>query len=115
MVTGMIHKGSDNILSQLEEVLEARKEAAADSSYVASLYAKGLDTILKKLGEEASETIIAAKNDSKEALIYEIADLWFHSLVLLAHQELSHEQVLNELAHRFGISGITEKAARKDA
>ncbi|WP_006786565.1 phosphoribosyl-ATP diphosphatase [Thiorhodospira sibirica] len=100
------------ILSRLSEVLEARRHAAPETSYVASLYAKGLDSILKKIGEEASETIIAAKNPDPDALIYEMADLWFHTLVLLAHQGLDHQQVLAELARRFGLSGLDEKASR---
>ena len=99
-------------MQQLAEVLEQRKDAAADSSYVAGLYDKGLDAILKKIGEEATETVMAAKDGSKEKLIYEIADLWFHTLVLLAHEGLSHEDVLNELGRRFGVSGLDEKASR---
>lgn len=102
----------NDILVQLAEVLEARKTAAADSSYVASLYAKGLDTILKKIGEEATETVIAAKGGDKSQLVYETADLWFHTLVLLAHQGLGPEDVLSELGRRFGLSGLEEKAAR---
>ena len=104
---------SDDILSRLMAVLEARKQADADSSYVASLYHKGLDTILKKIGEESAETIIAAKGDDDEKIIYEMADLWFHSLVLLAHKGLSAEQVLQELDRRFGLSGLEEKASRQ--
>jgi len=96
------------------EVLEARKQADVDSSYVASLYHKGLDTILKKIGEEAAETIIAAKGSDDEQVIYEMADLWFHSLVLLAQKGLSADQVLQELDRRFGLSGLEEKAARSD-
>ncbi len=103
---------ANEVLTQLAQVLEMRKNAAADSSYVAALYAKGLDTILKKVGEEATETVIAAKGGDKDQLVYEIADLWFHTLVLLAHQELGPEDVLNELGRRFGLSGIEEKAAR---
>lgn len=102
----------NDILLQLAEVLEARKASAADSSYVASLYAKGLDTILKKIGEEATETVIAAKGGDKGQIVYETADLWFHTLVLLAHQGLGPEDVLNELGRRFGLSGLDEKAAR---
>lgn len=104
---------SDDILRQLAEVLEQRKQAAPNSSYVASLYDKGLDTILKKIGEEATETVIAAKGGDADQLVYEMADLWFHSLVLLAHQGLGPEQVLKELERRFGLSGLDEKAARK--
>ncbi len=104
---------SDDILTQLMRVLEARKQADADSSYVASLYSKGLDSILKKIGEESAETIIAAKGDDNEQTIYEMADLWFHCLVLLAHKELSAHQVLQELERRFGLSGLEEKASRQ--
>ncbi len=106
---------SDDILNRLMEVLEQRKQESADASYVASLYAKGLDSILKKIGEEAAETIIAAKGDDDEQVIYETADLWFHSLVLLAHRGLSAEQVLTELERRFGLSGLEEKASREQA
>ena len=102
-----------DILQQLAEVLEARKGADPDSSYVAKLYSKGLDAILKKVGEEATETILAAKGDSKEHLVYETADLWFHTLVLLAQQGLGPDAVLKELERRFGLSGLDEKAARK--
>jgi len=105
---------SDKVLHQLAEVLEQRKQAAPDSSYVASLYAKGLDGILKKIGEEATETVIAAKDGDNDHLVYEMADLWFHSLVLLAHKGLGPGQVLNELERRFGLSGLEEKAARKE-
>jgi phosphoribosyl-ATP pyrophosphohydrolase len=104
---------SDDILAQLMQVLEARKQADPGSSYVASLYDKGLDTILKKIGEESAETIIAAKGDNDEQIIYEMADLWFHCLVLLAHSGLSEQQVLKELERRFGLSGLEEKASRK--
>ena len=105
------------ILTQLTEILEQRKNAAADSSYVASLYAKGIDAILKKVGEEATETVMAAKDvahgGNPEKLVYEVADLWFHTMVLLADQGLSADDVLEELARRFGVSGHDEKAARK--
>jgi phosphoribosyl-ATP pyrophosphohydrolase len=103
---------NDNVLAQLAEVLESRKQAAPDSSYVAKLYAKGLDAILKKIGEEATETVMAAKDGEKDKIVYEIADLWFHTLVLLAQQNLHPDDVLNELARRFGISGLVEKANR---
>lgn len=102
----------DDILEQLAETLEARKRADPASSYVASLYDKGLDAILKKIGEEATETILAAKNGGREHLIHETADLWFHCLVMLAHQGLGPDVVLNELARRSGISGLVEKAGR---
>ena len=105
---------SGEILDKLTAVLEERKSAAPDSSYVASLYAKGLDAILKKIGEEATETVIAAKSGDKEQLIYETADLWFHTLVLLVDQGLKPDDVFQELGRRFGVSGIDEKASRKD-
>jgi phosphoribosyl-ATP pyrophosphohydrolase len=106
---------NNDILSELAKTLAQRKNADADSSYVASLYSKGLDKILKKIGEEATETIIAAKSGDKEQIVYETADLWFHTLVLLAHQGLGPEDVLAELERRFGISGHDEKAARGKA
>ena len=103
---------SDEILRELAAILEARKQADPDSSYVARLYAKGLDAILKKVGEEATETLLAAKNGDPEPLVHETADLWFHTLVMLAHQGLGPDAVLDELRRRFGTSGLTEKAAR---
>ena len=102
-----------DILDRLAETLEARKKAAPDSSYVAKLYAKGTDAILKKIGEEATETVMAAKDDQPEKIIYEVADLWFHTLVLLAHKGLKPSDVLNELARREGLSGLVEKANRQ--
>jgi len=103
----------NDTLQQLANILEQRKLESADKSYVASLYAKGLDTILKKVGEEATETVIAAKNGDKEQIIYETADLWFHCLVMLADQDLGPNDVLQELQRRFGLSGLEEKAQRK--
>ena len=103
---------NDTVLTQLAEVLESRKQAAPDSSYVAKLYAKGLDAILQKIGEEATETVMAAKDGEPDKIVYEVADLWFHTLVLLAQQNLHPDDVLNELARRFGISGLEEKANR---
>ena len=102
-----------DILDRLADTLEARKQAAPDSSYVAKLYAKGTDAILKKIGEEATETVMAAKDDQPEKIIYEVADLWFHTLVLLAHKGLKPADVLNELARREGLSGLVEKANRQ--
>ncbi len=101
-----------DILQQLGQTLEERKQADSGSSYVAKLYASGLDSILKKVGEEATETIIAAKNGEPQQLIHETADLWFHTLVMLAQHNLRPEQVLAELERRFGQSGLAEKAAR---
>lgn len=98
------------VLNKLAAVLESRKGADPQSSYAAGLYAKGLDAILKKVGEEAIETVLAAK--SGERVVHEIADLWFHTLVLLAHMDLKPDDVLAELERRFGVSGVDEKAAR---
>jgi phosphoribosyl-ATP pyrophosphohydrolase len=102
-----------DILAELAQVLEQRKSADKDSSYVARLYAKGLDAILKKIGEEATETVIAAKSGDSAQVIYETADLWFHCMVMLAHLGLEPQQVLDELERRFGLSGLEEKAARE--
>jgi len=103
---------NNEIIKKLTAVLEARKSESPDASYVASLYARP-DKMLEKIGEEAIETIIAAKNDDRKHIIYETADLWFHSMVMLAHKGLSADDVLLELARRFGVSGHTEKASRK--
>ena len=99
-------------LNRLAEVLEQRKGADPDSSYVAKLYGKGLDSILKKIGEEATETVMAAKDGDREKIVYETADLWFHCMVLLAHQGLHPDDVVRELDRRFGLSGLEEKASR---
>ena len=101
-----------DILGRLADALETRKQADPASSYVAKLYAKGLDAILKKIGEEATETIVAAKNGDRQQVVYETADLWFHCLVMLASQGVRPEEVLDELARREGLSGLAEKAAR---
>ena len=107
---------SQSVLSQLTEVLQARKQANVDDSYVASLHAKGLNKILEKVGEEAVETILAARDaeqsGNNEKVIYETADLWFHSLVMLSHLGENAESVLAELARRFELSGLEEKAQR---
>ena len=102
-------------LNKLSAVLEERKSAEPDSSYVAKLYSKGLDAILKKVGEEATETVMAAKDGEADKIIYEVADLWFHTLVLLKHMDLEPQQVLDELDRRFGLSGLEEKANRKES
>ncbi|WP_191602080.1 phosphoribosyl-ATP diphosphatase [Marinomonas algicola] len=105
-----------DILTELAKTLEQRKLAPSDSSYVASLHAKGLNKILEKVGEESIETILAAKDaqksEDKTDLVYETADLWFHTLVMLSHLDLGPEDVLNELARRFNLSGLEEKASR---
>ena len=103
---------SKDVLTEIAKVLEQRKNAEPDSSYVASLYDKGLDAILKKIGEEATETVMAAKDGSADKIVYEMADLWFHSMVLLAHQGLKPDDVLKELDRRFGVSGHDEKSSR---
>jgi len=104
------------VLSELTSVLEERRKADPESSYVASLHKKGLNKILEKVGEECTETILAAKDAhddaSKQALIYETADLWFHSLVMLSHLDLSADDVLSELQRRFNLSGLEEKDSR---
>ena len=119
------NNANNDTLTEVAKVLQSRKSAEPDSSYVSSLYAKGLDAILKKVGEEATEVVMAAKdleaatvnNDSdnkdKSKVVNEVADLWFHTLVLLAHQDLHPDDVLKELDRRFGTSGIVEKASRK--
>ncbi len=104
---------SDDILQRLMAVLAQRKDADPGSSYVAGLYHEGLDSILKKIGEESAETIIAAKSGDKKQIVHETADLWFHCLVMLAQQNLEARQVLEELERRFGLSGLEEKAARE--
>lgn len=103
---------NQDILQQLAEVLESRKAQDPQKSYVASLYAKGTDAILKKIGEEATETVIAGKGGDQGQIVYEMADLWFHCMVLLAQQGLGPEAVTAELQRRFGLSGLAEKAAR---
>ena len=101
-----------DVLEKLAGVIESRKTQSADSSYVASLFDKGMDSILKKVGEEAAETIVAAKNDDDVQLVHETADLWFHTLVMLAARGLGPGEVLAELQRRFGVSGHDEKAGR---
>jgi phosphoribosyl-ATP pyrophosphohydrolase len=108
---------SNDILQQLTHILEARKHnAGAEASYVANLHQKGLNKILEKVGEECTETILAAKDAQASGdntdLIYETADLWFHSLVMLSHLGTDADAVLQELARRFNVSGHDEKAAR---
>ena len=109
-----------NIIDELTEILEQRKAASPKESYVANLHAQGINKILEKVGEEAIETIIAAKDhdkaidQSKEAVIHETADLWFHTMVMLSHLDLEPRKVLEELEKRFNISGLEEKAARQN-
>jgi phosphoribosyl-ATP pyrophosphohydrolase len=109
-----------DILQRLAQIIETRKPAAGgdpETSYIARLFSKGDDAILKKIGEEATEAVMAAKDVRHGAeankLVYECADLWFHSLIMLAQYGLTPQQVLDELARREGLSGIEEKANRK--
>jgi phosphoribosyl-ATP pyrophosphohydrolase len=101
-----------DVLADLYATLLARKGASAEVSYVAKLYAGGVDAILKKVGEEAAETIIAAKGGDRAALVHELADLWFHTLVLMAARDVPLSELTDELARRRGRSGVEEKAAR---
>ncbi len=101
-----------DVLDRLAQVIAERSSADPALSYVASLNEKGIDTVLKKLGEEATETILAAKGGDPDEIVRETADLWFHCLVMLVQQGVQPAQVLAELERRFGTSGITEKAAR---
>ena len=107
-----------SVLDQLTEVLEQRKSQDPETSYVASLHSEGLNKILEKVGEEATEVILAAKDagsgeGTKTEVVKETADLWFHTMVMLSELDLSAKDVLDELAGRFGVSGHDEKAARK--
>lgn len=104
---------TNDILERLTGTIEARKQAAPETSYVAKLLNRGEDAILKKIGEEATEVLLAAKGGDKTHLVYETADLWFHCMVLLAKHGLCAQDVLNELARREGVSGIDEKSGRK--
>ncbi|MGC2164451.1 MAG: phosphoribosyl-ATP diphosphatase [Gallionella sp.] len=107
-----IANNNQEVLQRLTETLELRKSASPDSSYVAKLFSKGEDAILKKIGEEATEVILASKSGDKTHLVYETADLWFHSMVLLAQHGLTVSDVMAELARREGLSGIAEKDGR---
>ena len=108
----MTETRQQDVLAALADLLEQRKQADPNESYVAQLYDRGLDVILKKIGEEATETVIAAKGGNNDELVYEMADLWFHTLVLLAERGLRPEQVIDELLRRQGLSGLDEKASR---
>ena len=103
-----------DILERLQAAIEARRGADPGASYVAALNAKGLDAILKKIGEEATETVVAAKGGDRQQVVHETADLLFHTLVMLGHQGISLDEVLAELARREGTSGINEKNSRSD-
>ena len=109
-----------NVLTELAAILEQRKKSSSSDSYVASLHEKGLNKILEKIGEEATETILAAKDydeqtgKNQQAVISETADLWFHTMVMLSHLNLTPQQVLDELKKRFNMSGLAEKASREN-
>jgi phosphoribosyl-ATP pyrophosphohydrolase len=104
---------SNDTLQRLADVIASRRAGDPDKSYVARLFHKGTDAILKKIGEEATETVMAAKDGDREKIIYEVADLWFHSMIALAQFDLSPADVLRELERREGLSGLEEFAARK--
>lgn len=110
---GVESLSKQDVLSEVHQTLLARLEADPSSSYVASLYSKGLDSILKKIGEEATETVMAAKDGNPDKVVYEVADLWFHTMVLLAQQGLEPQHIIDELARRMGVSGHEEKASRR--
>ncbi len=103
---------NEDVLALLTKVLAERRQADPDSSYVAKLYHKGQDAILKKVGEEACEVVMASKDQDADKVVYEVADLWFHTMVLLASHERNAQDVVNELKRRFGLSGLEEKASR---
>ena len=104
---------SNDTLARLAEVIELRKTGDPEKSYVARLFHKGNDAILKKIGEEATETVMAAKDGDRQKIIYEVADLWFHSMIALSAYGLKPADVLAELERREGLSGLEEFAARK--
>ena len=103
----------DNIFNKLEKILEERKSATTDQSYVSSLYDKGTDFILEKIREESEEVINAVNQEGREEVIHEVADLWFHLLVLLRYENITIDEIESELDKRFGISGHDEKASRE--
>lgn len=110
---GAVMTSSNDTLARLAEVIEARRAGDPDKSYVARLFQKGNDAILKKIGEEATETVMAAKDGDRQKIVYEVADLWFHSMIALAAYGLKPADVLAELERREGLSGLEEFAARK--
>ena len=106
-------KERNDILEAVYQVVQDRKQNPSEKSYVASLYAKGLDKILGKIGEEATEVAVAGKGGEVDEVVSEVADLWFHTLVLLSYYDLPPEKIYAELERRFGLSGLEEKASRK--
>jgi len=110
---GDVRRVSSDVLQQLEQILESRKYADPGESYVASLYERGPDAVLKKVGEEAAEVLLAAKNGDNAQIVHETADLWFHTLIMLVQHGVAVDDVLAELTRRFGVSGHDEKASRR--
>lgn len=108
----MTEKAQQEILDAVYKVIQERKQKPSEKSYVASLYAKGLDKILGKIGEEATEVAVAGKGGDTDEVVGEVADLWFHTLVLLSYYDLPPERIYTELQRRFGVSGLEEKAGR---
>ncbi len=108
-----MNTAADSVLRDLAAVIESRRGGDPETSYVARLLTRGEDAILKKIGEEATEAVMAAKDGAPDRIVAETADLWFHCLIMLAHYGLTPQQVLDELARRAGTSGIEEKASRK--
>ena len=106
-------KERNDILAAVYQVVQDRKQNPSEKSYVASLYAKGLDKILGKIGEEATEVAVAGKGGEVDEVVSEVADLWFHTLVLLSYYDLPPEKIYAELERRFGLSGLEEKASRE--
>ncbi|HEX7381201.1 MAG TPA: phosphoribosyl-ATP diphosphatase [Nevskiaceae bacterium] len=113
MTSPAVSRKPGEVLAELYATLEKRRTADPNQSYVATLYSKGIDVILKKVGEEAAETIIAGKAPDDAALVYELADLWFHTMVLMAARRVPLHAVTDELARRMGRSGLEEKASRR--
>lgn len=108
-----MNTADDSVLRELAAVIESRRGGDPETSYVARLLKRGEDAILKKIGEEATEAVMAAKDGAPDRIVAETADLWFHCLIMLAHYGLTPQQVLDELARRAGTSGLEEKASRK--
>jgi len=102
-----------NILTTLEQILEQRKSASPDSSYVSFLYSQGTDQILKKIAEESAEVIMATKEGDSDKITHEVADLWFHTMILLRHKNIAFSDIEEELMRRYGVSGLTEKLSRE--
>jgi phosphoribosyl-ATP pyrophosphohydrolase len=112
-MTVSTNTSSDDSLARLHSVIMERSKGDPEKSYVARLFSKNVDSVLKKIGEEATETVMAAKDGDKAKIVAETADLWFHCMVMLARFDLSPADVLAELVRREGLSGLEEKAARK--